>query len=119
MGITFDLVRAEASAFDASGQLGRAVSAIAAHEGVVAVILFGSTARDEASVGSDRDLLVLVDDSVAGASAFAAQLRLELYPIVDRPLDLIVERSEDFFDRSSRPTLEGAIVREGRLLHVA
>jgi len=46
MDTTFGFVRADANAFDASGRLDRAVSSIAAREGVVAVILFGSTVRD-------------------------------------------------------------------------
>jgi len=56
---------------------------------------------------------------VASTSAFAAKLRLELHAFVDRPLDLIVERSDEFHERASSPTLESAILREGRLLRVA
>ena len=59
--------------------------------GVVALALFGSTARDDASPGSDVDLLVRFDGPTTSKCYFGAQFYLE--DLLGRPIDLVTDKA--------------------------
>jgi len=59
-----------------------------------AVILFGSYARGQARPGSDLDVLVVVDDSVANCRTESVRLRRALRGI-SMPVDIVVVRRAD------------------------
>ena len=78
------------------------------------VILFGSYARGESRPGSDLDILVIVDDSVANTRAESVRLRRALRGI-SMPVDIVVVRHADLQRLAVTPGLlyEHAL-REGR-----
>ena len=59
--------------------------------GVVALALFGSTARGDASAGSDVDLLVRFDGPTTSGRYFGAQFYLE--DLLGRPVDLMTDKA--------------------------
>ena len=59
--------------------------------GVVALALFGSTARGDASAGSDVDLLVRFDGPTTSRRHFGAQFYLE--DLLGRPVDLMTAKA--------------------------
>ncbi len=81
------------------------------------VILFGSYARGQARPGSDLDVLVVVDDSVANCRAESVRLRRALRGI-SMPVDIVVVRHTDMERLRKVPGLlyEHAL-NEGRLVY--
>ncbi|MBI3524440.1 MAG: nucleotidyltransferase family protein [Betaproteobacteria bacterium] len=59
--------------------------------GVVQLALFGSSARDEAHVGSDVDVLVSFDGPATSHRYFGVQFYLE--DIFGRPVDLVTDKA--------------------------
>lgn len=75
--------------------------------GVTKLALFGSTARDCATPGSDVDVLVAFDGPATSARYFGVQFYLE--DILGSPVDLVT-------DKALRPELRPFIEKEA--LHV-
>jgi len=75
--------------------------------GVTELALFGSTARDAASPGSDMDILVTFDGPATSKRYFGVQFYLE--DLFGRPVDLVT-------DKALRPELRPYIEREA--IHV-
>lgn len=71
--------------------------------GVTRLALFGSTARDEASPGSDVDIVVSFDGPATSQRYFGVQFYLE--DALGRPVDLVSEKAV-------RPELRPVIERE-------
>ena len=73
------------------------VAALRAHEpelraaGVVRLSLFGSTARDEAGVDSDIDLLAAFDDARLLSLLDVIGIENRIADLLGRPVDLIEE----------------------------
>lgn len=75
--------------------------------GVVDIALFGSTARDEATSGSDMDILIRFDGPARSKRYFGVQFYLEDLPGL--PVDLVT-------DKALRPELRPYVEREA--IHV-
>lgn len=71
--------------------------------GVTKLALFGSTARDSETAGSDVDVLVAFDGPATSARYFGVQFYLE--DLLGRPVDLVT-------DKALRPELRPFIERE-------
>ena len=76
---------------------------LASQFGVVQLALFGSTARDSATPGSDVDVLVAFDGPATSARYFGVQFYLE--DLLGRPVDLVT-------DKALRPELRPFIEQE-------
>ena len=83
--------------------LSRNKAALAARYGVSGIALFGSMARDAASVDSDVDILVTFDGPATSARYFGVQFFLE--DLLGHPVDLVT-------DKALRPELRPYIERE-------
>jgi hypothetical protein len=59
--------------------------------GVTRLALFGSTARDEATVASDVDILVAFDGPATASRYFGVQFYLE--DLLGRPVDLVTDKA--------------------------
>jgi len=81
--------------------------ALATEFQVKSLALFGSVARDQASPGSDIDILVSFDGPATSARYFGVQFYLE--DLLECPVDLVTEKA-------LRPELRPFIEREA--LHV-
>jgi predicted nucleotidyltransferase len=79
------------------------------------VVLFGSTARNEAGLTSDLDLLIVWDTDLPFLERTAALYRV-LQPQV--AVDLLVYTPEEMERMTDRPVMK-QIEREGRLLYAA
>lgn len=86
---------------------------------VRSVILFGSTARGTMTRDSDIDLLILVDNDCVDQNSIASRIRQEIMGKISFSLDLLVEKQQDYVERSALPTLERRILREGKVLYAA
>ena len=75
--------------------------------GVTALALFGSVARNEASAGSDVDILVHFSGPTTSKDYFGTQFYLE--DLIGRPVDLAT-------DKAVRPELRPYVEREA--MHV-
>jgi predicted nucleotidyltransferase len=64
---------------------------LAQRYGVLRLALFGSTARDSASTGSDIDILVAFDGPATSQRYFGVQFYLE--DVLGRPVDLVTEKA--------------------------
>ena len=82
--------------------------------GVVDVALFGSTARDEASEGSDVDILARFDERAESGRPYEAQSYLE--SVFGCPVDLVDDRSlrTEFRPYVEEDILMGPQSRSGR-----
>ena len=83
--------------------LSRSKSELQARFGVTRLALFGSTARDAATSGSDVDVLVAFDGPATSRRYFGVQFYLE--DLLGCPVDLVTERA-------LRPELRPYIERE-------
>jgi predicted nucleotidyltransferase len=59
--------------------------------GVTRLVLFGSTARDEATAASDVDILVAFDGPATASRYFGVQFYLE--DLLGRPVDLVTDKA--------------------------
>ena len=81
------------------------------------VIVFGSYARGQAKPGSDLDVLVIVDDTLANCRAESVKLRRALRGI-SMPMDIIVTRRGDMERlRHSPGLLYETALSEGRVMY--
>lgn len=76
---------------------------LASQFGVTKLALFGSTARDSATAGSDVDVLVAFDGPATSARYFGVQFYLE--DLLGRPVDLVT-------DKALRPELRPFVEQE-------
>ena len=80
------------------------------------VILFGSRARGEAREDSDWDILVVVEGGLDWRvrRRLSINVRRRLYPLLSRPIDLLIEDMDMFRERSRLAgSLEETIMEEG------
>ena len=85
------------------GLLAEHKSYLVSQFGVTRLALFGSTARDAATAGSDVDVLVAFDGPATSARYFGVQFYLE--DLLGRPVDLVT-------DKALRPELRTFIEQE-------
>ncbi|MCY3801367.1 MAG: nucleotidyltransferase family protein [Chloroflexi bacterium] len=71
--------------------------------GVTGLALFGSFARDQATEGSDVDILVRFDGPATSRSYFGVQFHIE--DMLGRPVDLVT-------DKALRPEIRPYVERE-------
>jgi len=71
--------------------LSRSKPELQARFGVIRLALFGSTARDKASSGSDVDVLVAFDGPATSKRYFGVQFYLE--DLLGCPVDLVTEKA--------------------------
>ena len=76
---------------DALDLLARSKPELAARYGVTHLALFGSTARDSASAGSDIDILVAFDGPATSERYFGVQFYLE--DLFGCAVDLVTEKA--------------------------
>jgi predicted nucleotidyltransferase len=81
--------------------------------GATLIVLFGSIARDEATLFSDADVLAVMPSSESFVDRLA-NLYCELAPRID--LDLFVYTPAEFEEMRDRPFVRHAL-REGRVLY--
>ena len=96
--------------------LDKYVNLISSLEGVMQVYLFGSYANGTPHEESDIDLMVVVDNGL-DAKRTAVKISNALIGKRDIPLDILVNRSEDFCVFAESPTLQRHIREEGVLLY--
>ncbi len=81
------------------------------------VLLFGSTAEGTDSEDSDIDLCILISDPTERLQDISRKIRRELYPILHKPIDILVYDKETFEDRASLSvTMEAEIMEQGKAL---
>ncbi|MDA3849712.1 MAG: nucleotidyltransferase domain-containing protein [Spirochaetaceae bacterium] len=75
------------------------------------ILLFGSHARNDARENSDIDLCIVLDNPEKRLLEISRDIRKVIYPILKKPLDILVYDSISFNDRSSFPlTMEAEIL---------
>jgi len=84
-------------------QLAQTKPILATRFGVTRLALFGSTARGNAGVNSDIDVLVAFDGPATSERYFGVQFELE--DLLGRPVDLVT-------DKALRPELRATIESE-------
>lgn len=81
------------------------------------VILFGSTAKGTDSPDSDLDLCIVIENPEERLRDISRQIRKEIYPMLRKPLDILVYDKSTFEDRSAlNLTMEAEIVEQGKEL---
>lgn len=83
------------------------------------IFLFGSHAMGGATLDSDIDIMVIVDDSVSDVRDLARRLHLGLNAVLTVPCDIVVENESVFEQRRELPGFERTVVRTGRVLYAA
>ncbi|MDC7234496.1 MAG: nucleotidyltransferase domain-containing protein [Spirochaetales bacterium] len=99
--------------------LAKITEIFSSHDYVKKVILFGSYANGSMKQDSDIDIMILVDNSIANIRTVIEQFYIELNEFLNVPCDIMVEYEQKFLERSSFPTIERTIAREGRILYAA
>jgi len=84
-------------------RLRRAKPSLEARFGVVALGLFGSSARDAATAASDVDILVAFDGPATSERYFGVQFFIE--DLLEKPVDLVTRKA-------LRPELRPFVERE-------
>ena len=81
------------------------------------VILFGSAARNQDNLNSDIDLCIIIKNPQERLVEISRNIRREIYPILHKPLDILVYDKKIFEDRSTLPTtMEAEIIEQGKEL---
>lgn len=94
-----------------------AAIAIRSHYYDARILLFGSHARGTASKDSDIDLCIILKNPQKRLIEISRDIREEIYPILKKPLDILVYDSEAFNDRAAFPlTMESEIVEYAKEL---
>lgn len=76
-----------------------------------------STAGGTDSEDSDIDLCIVIEDPTERLRDISRKIRRELYPILHKPIDILVYDKKTFEDRASLPvTMEGEILEQGKAL---
>jgi predicted nucleotidyltransferase len=82
------------------------------------VYLFGSYANGTPNKDSDLDLYVVFKDEMAMRELDAIRtIRIAIYPVKKKPMDILGLKQNRFDDRKLYATLERKIVREGIKLY--
>jgi len=83
------------------------------------IYAFGSRARDDASVGSDINLMVVVSES-SEPGYRRDQKAYRSIPLARLPIDILVVTRAEFTSRAGVPaSLPATVLREGRTLYAA
>jgi predicted nucleotidyltransferase len=99
--------------------LGEIVRRLVAHYQPESVYLFGSTARGQASAGSDYDILVVVPDEAPPQRRCTRDVHALLWDI-RASIDVLVWTHTEFAgDLPLRASFPSTVIREGRLLYAA
>ena len=94
-----------------------AAKRIKAHYARSRVLLFGSSARDETTAESDIDLCIIIDNPEERLLDISRNIRREIYPLIHKPLDILVYDKKTFDERSSLSlTMEAEIAEYAREL---
>ncbi len=95
--------------------LDEAARAIRSHYRDARILLFGSWARGMASEESDIDLCIILPHPQQRLIEISRDIREEIYPILRKPLDILVYDSDTFNERAGFPlTMEAEIVEYGK-----
>ncbi len=100
-------------------QIDSLVRIVKKHSEIAKLILFGSSARNQSTVGSDIDVLILVKNGEVDIDMLTLLIRKETFETLSFPLDIVVESLATFEARKRLPTLERTIDREGVVLYAA
>src|SRR2546421_4137338 len=102
---------------EASNELSDVVARIRSVKQPLAIVLFGSRARDEARPTSDLDLLVVERENPLPRHRRATPYRMALLGI-DRDIDIVVYAPEEIEDWAGVPNaFITTILREGKVLY--
>lgn len=78
------------------------------------VLLFGSTAREKDAEESDIDLCIVIEDPKERLLDISRNIRKAIYPVLHKPLDILVYDKKSFDERSSLPlSMEAEIIEHG------
>jgi len=94
-----------------------AAEKIRSHYQDARILLFGSQATDSAREDSDIDLCIILKKPQKRLLEISRDIRKDIYPILKKPLDILVYDSDSFEERSSFPlTMESEILEYAREL---
>ena len=81
------------------------------------IVLFGSAARETDSADSDIDMCVILDSPGDRVINVQREIRSSIYPLIRKPLDLLVYDNKVFEERAALPvTFEAEILEHGKFL---
>ena len=81
------------------------------------VIIFGSAAEGRESEESDIDLCIIIEEPGERLRNISRRIRRELYPILKKPIDILIYDRDTFEDRASLSvTFEAEIMERGKAL---
>ena len=81
------------------------------------ILLFGSHANNTATETSDIDLCIIIDSPGERLLEISRNIRKEIFPILHKPLDILVYDKRTFEDRASLSlTMEAEISEYAREL---
>ena len=85
---------------------------------VESIYLFGSYANGTPNKDSDLDIyIVFKDEMPMGELEAIRSIRMAIYPIKKKPMDILGLKRNRFDDRKLHATLERKIIREGIKLY--
>ncbi|MDA3959100.1 nucleotidyltransferase domain-containing protein [Oceanispirochaeta sp.] len=94
-----------------------AAERIRSHYNQAKILLFGSFAKESQRPDSDVDLCIILENPQMRTIEISRSIRKEIYPVLKRPLDILVYDKKTFDERSSFPlTLESEIMESAREL---
>lgn len=81
------------------------------------VILFGSTLTGTGSEDNDIDLCIVIENPNERLRNISRKIRREIYPLLNKPLDILAYDKKTFDDRAALPvTMEAEISEQGKEL---
>lgn len=81
------------------------------------ILLFGSSARNQDNEESDIDLCIILEHPDERPLDISRKIKKELYPLLKRPLDILVYDKAVFKDRAAvSVSMEAELVEEAREL---
>lgn len=79
------------------------------------ILLFGSAARYEDTENSDIDLCIILDHPAERLLDISRRIRKELYPVIRKPMDILVYDKKVFQDRAAvSVSMEAELAEEAR-----
>jgi predicted nucleotidyltransferase len=82
------------------------------------IFLFGSYAYGTPHKDSDLDLYVILKDEAAMREIDAGlKIRFAIRDQKNMPVDIVVSKRRNYFERKTEPTIERKIAREGILIY--